>query len=163
MTPDKKEPPRASRALAAGLVADIMKQCVDAAKALKADAAKPRRKKGVTYVFALLPLVLGLTVWNVMRAGTAPEVFSPRERAASIRFQIFLVQQAIEAYRDSAKVFPRSLSQIGLDGEGVTYVPSDTAYDLIGRSDSLTVTYHRGDPIAPYAGAAAQLQRLQAR
>jgi hypothetical protein len=98
-----------------------------------------------------------------MRGSAAPEVFSPRERAASVRFQIFLVQQAIEAFRDSAKVFPRSLSQIGLDGEGVTYVPGETDYDLVGRADLLTVTYHRGDPIAPYASAAAVLQRLQAK
>jgi hypothetical protein len=161
--PDKKEPPRASRALAAGLVADIMKQRGDAAKALKAEAAKPKRKKSVVYVTALLPLVLGLTLWNIMRSGAVPEVFSPRERAASIRFQIYLVQQSIEKYRDSLRVLPRSLAEIGLDGEGVTYVLSDTSYDLIGRADSLTITYHHGDALAPYSGAVAVLQRLQAK
>lgn len=163
MTAERIDPPRASRALAAGLVADIMKQKVEEAKARKADAVTPKRRKGVVYVLALLPLALGLTMWNVMRAGTAPEVFSPRERAASIRFQIYLVQQAIEKYRDSLRVLPRSLAEIGLDGEGVTYVLSDTAYDLIGRADSLIITYHRGDALAPYSGAVAELQRLQAR
>jgi hypothetical protein len=166
MTPDKsekKEPPRPSRALAADLVADIMKQRVEEAKALKAVAVKPKRPRGVTVLFVLVPVALALTAWNVWGGNAAREVFSPRERAASIRFQIFLVQQAVEAFRDSAKLFPRSLSQIGMDGEGVTYVPGDTAYDLIGRADSLTVTYHRGDPIAPFSGAAALLQRLQSK
>ncbi|HEY6808723.1 MAG TPA: hypothetical protein VI160_08035 [Gemmatimonadales bacterium] len=163
MTADRQEPPLPSRARAAGLVADIMKQRGDELNARNAGAVRPGRRRSVTALLVLLPLALGLTAWNLLGDTGVPEVFSSRERAASIRFQIFLAQQAIEAFHDSASVFPRSLSVIGLDGEGVTYVPGETTYELVGRTDSLTVTFHRGDPIAPYSSAAATLQRLQAK
>lgn len=146
---------------AADLVKDIIKQKVDDVKQAKADAEKARRKQRsrVPLMLGLLPVLLGLTAWNVFRAGHPPEILSHGERIASLKFKIYIAAEAIEAYRATHGAIPPNLTVVGAEWNGLRYVPGDTTWSIVGAVDSETLTYHHGEPLTSYAAAYRVLQR----
>jgi hypothetical protein len=146
--------------VAADLVKDIIKQKVDDVKQERVEAQRLKTKKNhLPLLLALLPVAIGLTIWNVVHVGAKPAIFSPAERVASMKFRIYLTERAIEGYRDTHKALPPNLHILGMEAKGLTYVPGDTSWAIVGRVDSLTITYRHGDPLAPYAAAFQTLQR----
>ena len=131
----------------------------DAEAKAAAGMAPARRRR--SQLLWLVPLFLVLAVMAVrqrMHPRPAPAVFTPVEEEASARFGIYLAVQAVKAYRDSAGVLPRSLSAVGLDGDGVEYVAGDSAFVLRTRLGARTISYRSGDDLAPYAGAYTTLR-----
>ena len=166
--PGGKRPSRDSHQLqrpdlAAQIVADILKQKIADVKETKAAvrAALPRRRNWKRWLVALIPAFCGLTAWNVLRAGVEPQVFTPDELAASLRFRIYVAVQGIRAFRDSAGVLPQSLQQIRMADAGIAYVRSDTTYVIVGSAGTVHVTYRKGDDLKPYADAARTLGRTR--
>ena len=147
--------------LAAQMVADILKEKIEDAKEVKAAAAaaRPRRRHARRWLLALIPAFIALSAWNVLRAGAQPQVFTPDELTASLRFKIYLAVQGIRAFRDSAGTLPQSLAQIHMADDGLAYVRADTSYVIVGTAGDTHVTYRHGDDITPYAGAAQALGR----
>ena len=156
-----RDPHRLSRPdLAAQMVADILKEKIADANEIKAAAAaRPRRRDLRRWLLGLVPAFLALSAWNVLRAGAGPQVFTPDELAASLRFKIYLAVQGIHAYRDSAGTLPRSLQQIHMADDGLAYVRSDTSYVIVGTAGDTHVTYRKGDDLKPYASASQSLAR----
>ena len=151
--------PQQPRKLAAELVADIMqgaRQQAEAARIAKA-APPPRRRQGLLLVL-LLPLLIGLTAWNVMRMSGDAEVFTPEQQEASIRVKIFLAANAVDHYRDSAGVFPASLATVGVIDPVLTYAPSTTTYSIAASFGTTQLSYRYGDSLAPFAAAFATLR-----
>ena len=148
--------------LAAQMVADILRQKIADVKETKAAvraAARPRRRNWKRWLIGLIPAFCTLTAWNVLRAGAEPQVFTPDELAASLRFKIYIAVQGIRAFRDSAGTLPASLRQIGMSDQALAYVRSDTTYVIAGSAGAVHVTYRQGDDLQPYAGAARTLGR----
>lgn len=148
--------------IAAQLVADIIHAKVEAKK--QAEAAvreavsrRRRRSRGWYFLFAL-PLLVGLTVWNLTRGARPPQVFSAEEREAAVRFRIYLAAQAVEAYRDSVGRWPPSLAAVGFGDAGFVYQARVRDYEISDTSSSVPLTYRRGDMVAPFAGAYRELQ-----
>lgn len=146
---------------AADLVKNIIKQKVDDAKQAKVDAERARQKtkSRVPLMLGLLPVLIGLTAWNVVHAGPPRTTISPAERLASLRFQIYIAAEAIEAYHSAHGAFPRNLTDVGADWQGLHYVPAETTWTIVGRVDSLAVTYQHGESLVPYSSAYQPLQR----
>ena len=130
--PPPRQPPRFSqRDLAAQFVGEILKQ--KAEEAANARAAPPPRRTAARTLMVLVPLLLGLTGWNVGRMMREPAVFSPEETEAALRFRIYLAAEAVRAYKDSAGILPMDIRDIGLDeDEGLVYAPLDTTYIITG-------------------------------
>lgn len=149
--------------LAAQMVADILKQRIEDVKETKAAvrATLPRRRNWKRWLVGLIPAFCGLTAWNVMRAGAEPQVFTPDELAASLRFKVYVAVQGIRAFRDSAGTLPQSLQQIRMADAGIAYVRSDTTYVIVGTAGGVHVTYRKGDDLTPYAGAARTLAQAR--
>ena len=146
--------------VAADLVKDIIKQKVEDVKQAKAAAAAAtKRKSRVPVLLALLPLLIGLTAWNVFRVGRRPMVIPPQDRVASLKFKIYIAAEAVEAYRANHGVIPADLKQVGADMQGLTYVPADTTWSIVGRVDSVSITYRHGEPLGPYSSAYQPMQR----
>jgi len=146
--------------VAADLVKDIIKQKVEDVKQAKAAAAAARKPKSrLPVLFALLPLLAGLTAWNLVRAERPPTVIAPADRVASLKFKIYLAAEAIEAYRANHGVIPATLNQVGADMRGLTYAPADTTWTIVGREDSVSITYRHGEPLAPFSSAYQSMQR----
>ena len=171
-TPPPSQPPRKparhrlSRPdMAAQLVSDIIHQKVAAVQQDRADEQKAvqrkKRRSKLWYFAVLLPTLLGLSVWNVVRSGAVPVVLTPEEIDASIRFRIFLAAQAVEAYRDSAGRWPRDLAAVGLEAEGLVYTLVERTYTVADTSHGVPLTYRGGESLAPFADAYAQLRRRQ--
>lgn len=162
--PTGKRPPRDSHQLsrpdlAAQMVADILKQKVAEVQETKAavQATRRRRRNWRPWLVGLIPAFCGLTAWNVLRAGTEPQVFTPDELGASLRFKVYVAVQSIRAFRDSAGTLPQSLQQIRMADAGIAYVRADTTYVIVGSAGNVHVTYHKGDDLTPYAAAARTL------
>ena len=143
------------------MVADILKQKIADVKETKAavQAARPRRRNWKRWLLVLIPAFSTLTAWNVLRAGAEPQVFTPDELAASLRFKIYIAAQGIRAFRDSAGTLPASLQQIRMADVGLAYVRSDTTYVIVGSAGAVHVTYRSGEDLKPYGGAAHTLAR----
>jgi hypothetical protein len=153
--------------MAAQLVADIIQQKVAEIKQDKAEVQRivrqKRRRSKLWYFLVLLPALIGLSIWNIVRSGRPPEVLSAEEIDASIRFRIFLAAQAVEAYQDSAGRWPRDLAAVGMGGDKLVYRLLDTSYTITDTSGTgVRLVYHGGESLAPFGDAYAQLGRRPA-
>ena len=146
--------------VAADLVKDIIKQKVEDVKQAKAAAAAAQKRKSrLPVLLGLLPVLVALTAWNLMRVGRHPTVIAPADRVASLKFKIYIAAEAIEAYHAAHGANPANLKQVGADMQGLTYVPADTTWSIVGRVDSVSITYRHGQPLAPFSSAYQPMQR----
>jgi len=147
--------------LAAQMVADILKQKIADITETKAavQAARPRRRNWKRWLVVLIPAFAALSAWNVITAGAEPQVFTPDELAASLRFKIYIAAQGIRAFRDSAGTLPTSLQQIRMADDGLAYVRSDTTYVIVGSAGPVHLTYRSIDDLKAYGRAAHTLVR----
>jgi hypothetical protein len=147
--------------LAAQMVADILKQKIADVTATKAavQAARPRRRNWKGWLVVLIPAFAALSAWNVITAGAEPQVFTPDELTASLRFKIYIAAQGIRAFRDSAGMLPTSLQQIRMADDGLAYVRSDTTYVIVGSAGPVHLTYRSIDDLKAYGRAAHTLLR----
>ena len=130
-SPGEPGAPRPSRShrlsrpdLAAEIVADIIKQKVDDAKQQKEEARRPPPKRTRAVVLMVsVPVLFGLTAWNLVHAHDRPTVFTAEQLDAGVRFRIYLAAQAVEAYRDSRGRLPPTLGAVGMEGDGLDYSP----------------------------------------
>jgi hypothetical protein len=153
--------------MAAQLVADIIQQKVMEIKQERAEIQETFKRKKRHAVFwylaGLLPLLLGLTIWNLSRRGDMPEVFTPEELDASVRFKVFLAAQAVQAYRDSLGRWPASLAAVGMGDEGLVYQRIDSIFTVTDTSGSVPLVYHAGESLAPFANGYTHLSRRRPR
>lgn len=147
--------------MAAQLVADIIKQKVDEVKTEKVQrqlaVQRKKRRSTLWYSLGLLPVFLGLTIWNLTRAGELPEVFTPEELDAGVRFKMYLAAEAVEAYRDSLGTWPRSLAAVGMADEGLVYHIVDSSYTVADTTGGVPLVYHGGESLSLFADAYAFL------
>ena len=152
--------------MAAQLVADIIKQKVEEVKHDKFErqqaVLKKKRRSKLWYSLGLLPVLLGLTIWNLTRSSHPPVVFTPEEVEAGIRFKIFLAAQGVEAYRDSVGTWPRNLAAVGMADEGLVYRLVDTSYTVADTSGGVPLVYHGGESLALFSDAYGFLARRKA-
>ncbi|MGH7569866.1 MAG: hypothetical protein ACREL9_13025, partial [Gemmatimonadales bacterium] len=151
--------------LAAAIVADIIKQKVEEVKHAKQEARRPRERSRAWVIVLGLPLVLGLTGWNLLRVRERPVVFTATQVDAGVRFKIYLAVQAVETYRQSLGRLPPDLGAVGMDGDGLTYRRTDSTYTIAAEagagSDGAAGTplyeYRSGDDLTPFADGYAEL------
>lgn len=147
--------------VAAQLVADILHQRVETARRQQAAAAAAiagRRRRGRLWYFLFaLPLLVGLTVWNLARAAQPPAVFTAAERESTVRLRLYLAVQAVERYADSVRRWPADLAVVGFGDAGFVYQAGAGSYEISDTTASIPLTYRRGDPLSPFADAFAEL------
>lgn len=142
------------------LAADYVRQILEAKVRAAQEAEKPPPKPSrLPWLLGLSPILVGLTLWNILRTDRGPPVFSPTEEAAALRFRIYLAAQAVLAYRDSAGRLPRSLQAIGADQEGMVYAPVEPDFLIAVEHGPWRITYRSGEDLRPYALAYQVLQR----
>lgn len=157
MTPKPPPPPRppsrfSQRDLAAQYVGEILKQ--KAEEAAKVRAAPRRQRAAGRSLTVLVPVLLGLTGWNVGRMVREPAVFTSGETEAALRFRIYLAAEAVRTFKDSAGTLPADIKDIGLDrDEGLVYAPLDTTYIITGVADEVRLTYRGDQDLGPFAAA----------
>lgn len=124
------------------------------------EAARPppaRRRSRIPILVPLLVILAGLVSWNIHRAVREVEVFPPAEVRAADLFTIYLIQQAIQSYRDSTGQLPPDLAVLGVDDEGVNYTVRDRTYVLSIANDSLPISYRSGQDVSPFETAYERL------
>ncbi len=78
--------------------------------------------------------------------------------AQSLRLNVFLQSQAIEAYRAQRGRLPFVLQEAGPPFRGMEYRRFDSrSYELQGRSDRVILRYHSDQPAQEFVGAAAEM------
>lgn len=127
------------------------------AEALARRVRRSRRRRAVLLVvWALVAYVwLGSPAWLSIERPEEPTV---GEEARSMRLNIFLQSQAIEAYRAERGRLPYVLQEMGPPFQGVEYRRRDNRfYELEGRTDRVRLRYQsRQSPFA-FVGSAVGL------
>lgn len=124
-------------------------------------SAGQRRRRLLTArsLIYLLPLLLLLTLVNLLSARRAETPFTPHEELVAARSLVYLTASAVEAYHASEGQWPRDLAQIQYEDDQVLYSRFDDTYSLTVQTDSHVVTYHQGEELEPYREDWVQLCR----
>ncbi len=129
-------------------------------EAHKSDAGQDRRRQlTARSLIFLLPLLLLLTVANILSANRAEAPFTPDEEWIAARSLIYLTASAVEEYRAREGEWPRDLAQVQYQDNQVFYSQLDDTYSLTIRTTTHVVTYHQGEDLAPYREDWVQLSR----
>lgn len=113
-----------------------------------------RQRRGSTarrWLIALLPVLVLLTVGNVMLARRVPDLFTAEDEEAMARFDIYLAATAIAAYEAVHEEPPASLEEAGLDLPQLTYETQGAGYRLIARAGLRRIIYRQGEDLSTYA------------
>jgi hypothetical protein len=152
---------------AAQLVADIIHRKVDEARrtqeAAQQAVVRRRQRSRAWYFLFALPLLIGLTTWNLVRATRRPAVFSPSERESAVRFQMYLAAQALQAYHDSTGRWPADLRAIGMEDAHFVYERRDGDFTITDTTSTVPLVFRHGDPLAPYAAGYVELKHASGR
>lgn len=103
----------------------------------------------VAYVWLATPS------WLVVEPPPLPTV---SEEARSLRLNVFLQSQAIEAYRLQRGRLPYVLQEAGPPFRGMEYRRQDSrTYELQGRSPRVLLRYNSAQPALDFVGSAADV------
>jgi len=135
-------------------------------QAERADAIRDSEELRVRRARARRKVLLGTWAAAVLVWVTAPfwlKVPDPApptvaDEARSLRLNVFLQSQAIEAYRQRSGRLPFVLQEAGPPFRGMEYRRFDSrSYELQGRSDRVILRYHSDQPALDFVGPAAVL------
>lgn len=91
-------------------------------------------------VLLLIAVLLAQVLWSLgprEREGS----YTSAEEIADLRLRMFLTASTINAYHDSAGLWPLSLEHIYAEEDGITYYPDEIGYTLVGVSEGTTIEY----------------------
>ncbi len=132
---------------AAGYVDSILEKDAEAA----AEPPKPYRRKRsrLPILLTLLPVLIGLTAFNVNRALDDSALFTPAENERFGYFVLILAHEEVEAYRDSVGAYPPTLETVGVEDGVLSYELVGVSYVLQARVGEMDVTYRGGESFDP--------------
>ncbi len=104
---------------------------------------------GIVYVW------VGSPAWLTVQPPPVPTI---AEEGSSLRLNVFLQSQKVEAYRLSRGRLPFVLDEAGPRFRGMEYRRQDNdSYEITGRSDRVELRYESRQPALEFVGEAADL------
>jgi len=142
-------------------LADVLRDQAERAEAARLNEARRLRRARVrrgslvgTWV-AVAYVWLATPSWLTVEPPPLPTV---AEEARSLRLNVFLQSQAIEAYRLERGRLPWVLQEAGPPFRGMEYRRSDSrTYELHARTDRVLLRYNSQQPSLDFVGDAADL------
>ena len=109
-------------------------------------AAKPKAPSRRKQLLAalLFPVFVGTTAYALLTPATAATI-SPAAEARAARFQLWLASRNVDAFYDSAGVWPETVGAIGVDTGTVSYRRSTTGYVVAIEASGRTWSHESGD------------------
>lgn len=131
----------------------------DAADRARQPVPRKRRVRGRIALLVTLPILVGLTAFNVAMSRPTPTVPRPAHVAEQeARTAVYLAMQQVEAYRLAHGLqAPPSLAEVGADQPGLTYVAEGRSYSLTAHVDGAEAVFRSGDDPTPFEAAAVDL------
>ncbi|HEX9692419.1 MAG TPA: hypothetical protein VGA22_10005 [Gemmatimonadales bacterium] len=145
------ELPPEQRKTAGNIVAAIMEEAAEKAAA-QAAAKQVKGKRHSTIVFILLPILIALVSWNVVRTMNPSEPFDSEDLSDGARMAVYLAADAVIAYRDSTGTLPRGLSVVGLGDLPVTYEVEASGFTVSTSVSGRVVSYRSGQDLRAFVG-----------
>jgi hypothetical protein len=102
------------------------------------------RRAVAPWLAVLIPILVGLTTFNVYSATRSRNVFDAAEQEAAVYFTMMIARADVEAYHDSTGTYPASLALLGLGELGIVYARSGDGYELRAPVGDSLVTYRPG-------------------
>ena len=126
-------------------IANVMtKESADrAAERLSAKPVPPSRRQHL--LAAVLALVCVGTTTYALLDSPAAFAISPAVEARAARFQLWLASRNVDAFYDSAGVWPEHIGAIGVDTGSVSYSRSVAGYVLAVQASGRTWRYASDD------------------
>jgi hypothetical protein len=136
---------------AAEYVEAIMRNDRERAMATSAAPPAPRRRLSQGSMLSLLPILVGLSAWNLAAIARPRAVFTADEERSAARFYVYLTANAVDAHEARTGSLPASLAEIGLGDDGVDYSIAGRTYVLSASTRAGPVSYRAGDDLQPFA------------
>lgn len=135
----------AQKAQANRLIDDIVRQAEERAAA---PTPAPRRTEGKWLGRALSVAIPLLTVFTIGNIATLYSRAGPPDPAdaAALRFELYLLAEEIEHFRESSGGLPESLEELGFEDPALTYSLDGVAFSLSANDEGMIVNYRPGDP-----------------
>ena len=109
-------------------------------------AAQPKRpsRRNSLVAAVLFAVFLGTTT-NALSSPVSGASISPAAEARAARFQLWLASRNVDAFYDSAGVWPESVGAIGVDTGTVAYSRTVSGYVLAVQTAGKTWSHASGD------------------
>jgi hypothetical protein len=148
------------QARARALAEVLRDQAARAEAALDAEERRDQRarvRRGVLAGIWVVVAWVWLATPSWLRVEPPPKPTVATE-AQSLRLNVFLQSQAIEAYRLQRGRLPFALQEAGPPFRGMEYRRFDSrSYEVQGRSNRVILRYHSDQPAMEFVGSAADL------
>jgi hypothetical protein len=139
------------------LVADAAHHVLERKEA-QASAAVPKTKRARGPILAAtLVIFAGVVAWNVYFF-TSRGQLSIEVEEAYLQTTIYLTALTLDAELEATGFLPETLSEVGMDEVGLTYVPVEDQYTLVAEGSELRVEYNSGEDLDAFRVA---FQRIQ--
>ena len=147
-------PPAGGQAELNDIVAGVVDQVVRDREELKKIAAQTRPSRAPVILAILLGLAfVGTLGWALLRPPPPPP-FTAKDDERAMRFELFLSERAVEAFRAVRGRYPTDLAEAHAAGGHVSYMQQGTGYVLTAKLATQQLTWHSGDDIAPLRSVA---------
>lgn len=142
-------------------LAEVLRDQTERAEALRRSEERQSRRHRARRGALVATWVVVAYVWLATPSWLRveqPPVPTVAEEARSLRLNVFLQSQAIEAYRMERGRLPYVLQEAGPPFRGMDYRRRDSrSYELQGRSERVILRYHSEQPALDFVGGSADL------
>lgn len=142
-------PERDSRRSAAEYVEAIMRS--EHARRTAVEPPAPSRRSSRGPLLTLIPILLGLTAWNVSTYARNQQPFTAEQEQSAARFHVYLTAVAVDEHRNETGTLPVNLTEIGLGDDGIEYSLAGQGYILTAATAAGPVSYRAGEDLQPFA------------
>jgi hypothetical protein len=155
--------PASGQAELNNIVAGVVDQVVRDREELQKIAAKTGPSRAPAVLAVLLGLAfVGTVGWALFRPPPPPP-FTAKDDERAMRFELFLSERAVEAFRAVRGRYPTDLAEARAAGGHVKYELQGTGYVLTATLGSRQLTWHSGDDVAPLRAVADSILGGRAR
>lgn len=142
-------------------LAEVLRDQTERAEALRLSEERKSRRHRVRRGALIATWAAVAYVWLATPSWLRveqPPVPTVAEEARSLRLNVFLQSQAIEAYRLERGRLPFVLQEAGPPFRGMDYLRRDSrSYELHGRSERVLLRYNSEQPALDFVGGSADL------
>ena len=116
-----------------------------------------KKRSQARKLFYLAPVLVLMTVANLLMSNHAGGAISPDEEATAARVNLYMIAAAIEDYEQEHDRYPATLSQLGIEEPGIRYTYRGDSYSLSWETPAGIIEYEPRENVSPLVAAVAEM------
>ncbi len=116
-----------------------------------------KKRSQARKLYYLAPVLVLMTVANLLMSNHAGGTISPDEEATAARVNLYMIAAAIEDYEQEHDRYPATLSQLGIEEPGIRYTYRGDSYSLSWETPAGIIEYEPRENVSPLVAAVAEM------